>query len=205
MAALVLKLGGWTPEGDPPDLPRYVIVAAPHTSWWDGLWMVAMSWFWGLHIRWIVKGSLGGGPIGWILSSLGAVPVERSTPQGQVTALANVIKKHREILLAIAPEGTRARREHWRSGFYHIAREAGVPLCLSYLDYGRRRGGFGPSFTLTGNVKADMDVIRAFYGDMQGCYPDKFTPPHLREEDEPTPAAAPESEAVPEPDPLSAG
>src|SRR5262249_36577520 len=132
VAGLVLRLGGWTPEGDPPALLKYVIVAAPHTWWWDGFWMLAFAWWWGLRIRWLVKSSTGTGPLGWFIRSMGGVPVDRSSPQGLVDSLAREVREHDEMLLSISPEGTRARRQQWKSGFYHLAREAKVPICLSY-------------------------------------------------------------------------
>jgi 1-acyl-sn-glycerol-3-phosphate acyltransferase len=191
LAGLVLRIGGWTVEGDPPRLPRFVVVAAPHTSWWDGFWMIAFAWWWGIRLRWLVKSSAASGPLGRWLRRIGAVPVDRSTPQGLVDALATEIRASDGLILSISPEGTRARRTYWKSGFYRIAEQAGVPICLSYLDYGRRKGGFGLVFVPSGDVRADMDRVRAFYADTRARYADKFTPPRLPEEDElETPAQA---------------
>jgi 1-acyl-sn-glycerol-3-phosphate acyltransferase len=184
LAGLFLRLGGWTLEGAPPALPKYVIVAAPHTWWWDTVWMLAFAWWWGLRPRWLLKKSLMRGPLDWFFRKLGAVPVDRSTPRGLVEALAGEVRGHEEIVLSIAPEGTRARATFWRSGFYHLAREAGIPICLAFLDYGRRKGGFGVCFAPCGDVRTDMDVIRDFYRDMRGRRPERFTPPRLREEED---------------------
>ena len=184
LAGVVLGLGGWTPEGDPPAVPKCVIVAAPHTWWWDGFWMMAFAWWWGLDVNWLVKSSTGRGPMGWFVRSFGAVPVDRSAPRGLVGELVRAFGEHEEMLLSISPEGTRSRGEYWKSGFYHVAREAGVPVCLSYLDYGRGRGGFGVCFQPSGDVRADMELIREFYRDVRGRIPEHFTTPRLREEDE---------------------
>jgi|SRR6185437_2236553 len=189
-AGLVLRLGGWTMGGAPPAVPKMVVVAAPHTVLRDGFWMVAFAWWWGIRLQWVVKSDLSGGPVGWFLRQVGAVPVQRSAPQGQVTLLAKEISRAAEIVLSIAPEGTRARRDVWKSGFYHIAREAKVPICLSYLDYGRSEAGFGPCFMPSGDIRADMDIVREFYQGVQARHPELFTPPRLREEDE-LPAAVP--------------
>jgi 1-acyl-sn-glycerol-3-phosphate acyltransferase len=93
--------------------------------------------------------------------------------------------RHEAFVLLVPAEGTRSLGERWRSGFYHIARGAGVPIALGYLDYPSKRAGVGPLIWPTGNVKADMDLIRDFYSDKRGKYPEDFTPPRLREEDDP--------------------
>jgi 1-acyl-sn-glycerol-3-phosphate acyltransferase len=123
------------------------------------------------------------------MQRFGAIPIDRSGSLGLVKQLVEQMKTRDEMRLLLSPEGTRLRGERWKSGFYHLAREAGVPICLSYLDYARRRGGFGPCFQPTGNFRADMDLVRAFYADVKGRLPEQFTPPLLAEESEaPKPA-----------------
>lgn len=183
IAGFFLRLGGWTPVGDPPAVDKFIIVAAPHTWWWDGFWMMAFAWWWGVEIKWLVKSGAAWGPFGWLLRSVGAIPVDRSAPQGLVGTLCREFASQQSLIVSIPAEGTRARRQYWKSGFYHLARQAKVPVCLSVLDYGRGRGGFGPCFIPTGNVRADMDLIRSYYHDVKGRIPDRFTPPKLKEED----------------------
>ncbi len=183
-AAAMLRTGGWTMGGAPPRLDKYVLIAAPHTNWWDGFWMLCFASWWGVHLNWLAKQSVMRWPVAWLLRRLGVVPVDRSAPQGLVGQIVSQFEQREAMVLSVPPEGTRARREYWKSGFYHMARQANVPVCLSYLDFGRRTAGFGPCFELTGDVGKDMDRIREFYADVQGKVPENFTPPRLREEDD---------------------
>ena len=182
-AALCLKIGGWTISGPPPRIGKYVIIAAPHTTWWDGFWMLAFAWWWGIDLAWMGKASITKGPLGFIPRRAGVIPVDRSAPQGLVAQVVEQFEARERLMLAIPPEGTRAKRDYWKSGFYHIAREAGVPVCLSYLDYGQREAGFGPMIELSGDISADMDRIRAFYKTEWSKHAALFTHPRLREED----------------------
>jgi len=116
------------------------------------------------------------------MRSVGGIPVVRHQ-RGQLVAEASKLFAERDELALVVPaEGTRSRAEHWKSGFYHIARSAGVPIVCGYLDYARRRGGFGLTLPATGDVRADMDRIRAFYADKVGRYPEKFGPVRLQDE-----------------------
>jgi len=112
----------------------------------------------------------------------GGVPVDRRSKQDLVSQVVERFNHGEKLVLAIPAEGTRDRSETWRSGFYHIARGAGVPVVLSFLDYGTRTGGVGPTINASENLGADMDKIRAFYKGMEGKYPELSGPPYLREE-----------------------
>ena len=182
-ARFCLKLAGWKVDGPPPVLNKYVIVAAPHTTWFDGFWMLAFAWHWGIHLNWMGKISLTKGPLGWLPLRAGLVPVDRSKPQGLVAQMAEEFEARETILLAIPPEGTRAKRDYWKSGFIQIAKAAEVPICMSYLDYKNRVAGFGPVFVPGEEVGETMDKMRAFYRAEWSKNPNLFTPPRLREED----------------------
>jgi 1-acyl-sn-glycerol-3-phosphate acyltransferase len=179
-----LSTAGWAFEGSVPPHPRYVAIAAPHTSNWDFVHMMAMAWALDVRFRWMGKASLFAFPFGRLMRAMGGIPIDRSR-RGQ---LVNQCVAHFEsdpgLVLAVPAEGTRGRGTHWRSGFYHIARSARVPIVLGYLDYARRRGGLDAGFVPSGDVRADMGRIRHFYADKVGRHPGRFTPPRLVEEDQ---------------------
>jgi 1-acyl-sn-glycerol-3-phosphate acyltransferase len=184
LAHWFLRLGGWTIEGERPEHARFVLIAAPHTSNWDFLYMLAFAAIFEVKVRWLGKHSLFFPPVGWILSALGGIPVVRHKNSNVVTDMVAVFNSKSELVLAIPTEGTRTRVDYWKSGFYHIATGAGVPIVPSYLDYGQKRGGFGPALTPSGDIGADMAYFRQFYAPMEGKFPNKVGPIRLREEDE---------------------
>ena len=128
-------------------------------------------------------------PFGPFFRSLGGIPIRRHLRENLVKQMIEMFHAREDLVLVVPAEGTRARVEYWKSGFYHIAREAEVPIVLSYLDYARRRGGFGPAVIPTGRFREDMDAIRDFYADKSGRHPELFAEPKIREED--TPLAPP--------------
>ena len=178
-----LKLTGWRIEGEMPDVPRLVAIAAPHTSYWDFPHMMAFGFATGQYIHFLMKHTMFEGPLGVLLRAMGGIPVDRRQPQGLVEAVSRAMDKHDELTLVVAPEGTRRRAEYWKSGFYRLAQGAGIPIGLGYLDYGRREVGFGPLFWPTGDIATDMEAIEAFYADKRGKFPEQQTPPRVREQD----------------------
>ncbi len=186
LAATSLKALGWEFVGPPPAPSHAVCLAVPHTSNLDGVLMVLMAQSIGLEISWMVKDALDRPLVGDLVRATGGILIDRSKPNGVVGQMVEEFGRRDRLCLLVPPEGTRSRREYWKSGFYHIARSADVPLIPGFLDYRAKRGGFGEPISLTGNIREDMDAIRRFYteGDYQPRYPDKFGPIRLREEDE---------------------
>lgn len=182
VAKAFLRLTGWQPEGQRPAARRFVLIAAPHTSNWDLAYLLALATVFDLKIHWMGKHQLFRGPMGTVMRRLGGVPVRRDRRGDLVQQMAERIRESDRMALVVPAEGTRGYVAHWKSGFYHIARAAEVPIVLGYLDYARKRGGFGPELVPTGNVRQDMDEIRAFYADKQGRYPERFGEVRLKEE-----------------------
>ena len=171
-----LRLTRWETDGQPPELRRYVAIAAPHTTNWDLLYLLLHAWYHGLSISWLGKSSLFRWPAGPVLRRLGGLPVERDSASGLVRSLADrfdeAAASDQRLVLVIPPEGTRSAGDYWKSGFYEIARAADVPIVCIYLDYERRVGGFGPTIEVTGDADADLSKIRDFVTGVRGKYPD---------------------------------
>jgi 1-acyl-sn-glycerol-3-phosphate acyltransferase len=184
LGALVLRLAGWRVQGAiPHDVTRAVVIAAPHTTNWDLLYMLAVAWVLGIRPRWLGKRELFWWPLGSVLGWLGGEPIDRSRRANIVEQAAARLRDADRLFLVVPPSGTRSRAPHWKSGFYHIARTARVPLVCAFLDYERKVGGIGPIFVPSGDIGADMDRLRVFYRDVRGKYPDNETPIRLSEED----------------------
>lgn len=179
---LYLRCFGWRIEGSKPPFKKYLVIAAPHTSNWDVPAMLAMSFVLGVRVSWIGKHTLFRGPLGPFMRWLGGVPVDRRARHNAVQQMVDEFDRRDELCLMITPEGTRDRSEYWKSGFYYIARGAGVPIVLGLLDFKRKVGGLFEAIYPSDDIKADMDKIRAFYKNASGKYPECFGPIYLREE-----------------------
>jgi len=186
LANMVLKLFGWRAEGSLADYPKCVIVVAPHTSNWDFPVLMLVKIALGLKVSWMGKHTLFRPPFGWIMRRLGGLPIDRSARHNIVEQAVESFRARDRLLLAIPPEGTRKRAPYWRSGFYHIALGAQVPLALAYADYRRKVGGIGHVFVPSGDVDADMAVIRNFYSGIVGKRPDQFGEIRLKAQEEDT-------------------
>lgn len=166
----------------PPATGSAVLIGAPHTTNWDFFFMLAIAWSHQFSPKWMGKHTLFKFPFGPIMRGLGGIPIDRSNPAGIVEEIVERVRNGERFFLVVTPEGTRSRGTHWKSGFYRIARGAGLPVVLGYVDGPTRTAGLGPTIELTGDVPADMDKLREFYADKHGVYPEKATPPKLRDE-----------------------
>jgi len=179
---LYLKLLGWKLSGQRPPFKKCLLLAAPHTSNWDVPLMLAMSYIYGIRVSWIGKHSLFQGPLGPLMRWLGGVPVDRRARHNAVQQLVDEFNRRDELYLMITPEGTRGRAEYWKSGFYHIAQGASVPIILGLLDYKKKVGGLFEAVYASGDMKADMETFREFYRDASGKFPECFGPVRMQEE-----------------------
>jgi 1-acyl-sn-glycerol-3-phosphate acyltransferase len=182
LAKMLLRLFGWRVEGPAPDLPKYVLIVAPHTSNWDFLVMLALAAALRLKVTWMGKHTLFRPPFGRIMRRLGGLPINRTARHNAVEQAIESFRASDRLALAILPEGTRKRASYWKSGFYHIARGANVPIALGFADYQRKVGGIGRVFMPSGDTEADMAIIRDFYTGIIGKRPEQFGEIRLRSE-----------------------
>ena len=171
-----LKLAGWEVHGQLPEHARKsVLIAAPHTSNWDLPMTIMVAFALRLRPRWMGKASIFRAPFGGIMRWLGGMAVDRSKVNNLVESSAQAIRDAADPLqLIVPPEGTRTKTRDWKTGFYHIARSAEVPIVMAFMDYSTKRSGLGPLFEPTGDVAADLAAIKAFYKPFKGKNADQF-------------------------------
>ena len=169
-----LKLTGWKLIGDWPDDPRVVLVAAPHTSNWDGLNMLAAAGAYRVKLRWMGKASLVRPPFGGLMRWLGCVPVDRANARDVVAQMADAFASHDRLILAVAPEGTRATTSIWKSGFHRIAVAANVPLLITILNYGNKTITVAGLFHPSNDYVNDLPKIQEYYAGATGKKPTQF-------------------------------
>ena len=164
----ILRLGGWRVVGPIPDLRKAVVIAAPHSSNWDGIWGLAAKLALGIQARILGKDKLFWWPLGALLRRFGVVPLDRRSPQGTVGQAVAMIQRSEYIWFALAPEGTRKPVKEWKTGFIRIARAAQVPIIPAYFHYPEKIIGFGAPIHPSGDDVADMAAVRAWYRPWQG-------------------------------------
>jgi 1-acyl-sn-glycerol-3-phosphate acyltransferase len=165
---------GWHVSGSIPPDPRFVAIVAPHTSNWDFVVCIAGMFALDLRLRWLGKHTLFRWPFGTLLRSLGGWPIRRDTAHGAVNEIADAISAQPEFILALAPEGTRRHVDTWRTGFYHIALRANIPIVPVALDWSKREISIAPPMQLTGDIVGDIGRLRARYTASMALRPHGF-------------------------------
>ncbi len=173
IARFILRLTGWRTEVISPAPSRCMIIGAPHTSNWDFIVMLMLMAVESIPIRMLGKDSLFWWPLGVFMRSFGVIPVNRRGNYNLVDQIAARFDEYDELIIGIAPEGTRSKSSRWRTGFYYIALKAEVPIVMAYFDYENKVCGLGPSIKPTGDINADFKIIREFYSGIIGKYPHK--------------------------------
>ena len=179
LALMIFRLAGWKAEGKKPSIPKYVIIAAPHTSNWDFVYTMCLAFILRIKPLIMMKAAWFCWPMGPFLKWLGALPIDRSRSSNVVAQSIEAFHAHTHLAIVVPPSGTRKEVMYWKTGFYYIARGAVVPIVLGYLDYRRKVGGIGPIVNITGNIEADMKIIRNFYIDITGKYPKRASIPEI--------------------------
>ena len=174
---LFLKAAGWHVATDWPGVAKSVVIAAPHTSNLDGLLMLAIAGWYRQKLSWMGKASLVSGPFGGLVRRAGCVPVDRSKSSDVVAQMREAFDKAESLHLAISPEGTRDATANWKTGFWHIARSAHVPMLIAVLDFGTREMRFEGPMMPGEDIGADMAGIVSHYRDAEGKHPEKFVLP----------------------------
>lgn len=176
IARLIMRLGGWTIIGEVPNVPKAVLIAAPHTSNWDGFWALTYKVAVGLDVKFFAKQSLFWFPLGALLRALGGVPLNRSRATSAVDQAVAMFEAEEHFFFGLAPEGTRALRDSWKSGFYRIAKASNVPVFLGMIDYRNKLVGITNRLDLSDDVDADLLKCAQFYNGIVGRWPEKTTP-----------------------------
>jgi 1-acyl-sn-glycerol-3-phosphate acyltransferase len=164
----LLKLSGWRLLGQLPDVPKLILIGAPHSSYWDGVWGLMMKIGLGININIMIKREVLEGPLGVILRPIGMIPINRSAALNVVGQMVKRFQEHERMWLGITPEGTRKRVKQWKSGFLRIAREANVPIQTLFIDYPSKTFTLGPLVQASDDPDADMATIRALFKPYRG-------------------------------------
>jgi len=161
---------------DPVELDKAVFVAAPHTSNWDGIWLLVYKVALKVDVRFLAKHTLFWWPLGSILRALGAMPIDRSGAHDTVKHLIETFATQDRLFLALAPEGTRSWKPYWKTGFYQIAKSANVPIVLAFIDYKNKKLGVGITLPDGQTMDQDLRMIREFYAPFTAARPEREGP-----------------------------
>jgi len=176
VASRLLRMAGWNIHPFP-DIPKAMVVAGPHTSNWDGVLGLACGLALGLDARFMIKHTLFKGPFGWLLRKLGAIPVDRTQAGGVVEQAVEQFKTDDHMAIVVTPEGTRKSAKKWKTGFHHIARQAGVPIVLAVADYHKKQLTFPIILQPTEDIEADMQKLYEGFAEATPRRPERLSEP----------------------------
>jgi|TARA_B110000967_G_C18859113_1_gene548889 1-acyl-sn-glycerol-3-phosphate acyltransferase len=167
------RILGWRVEnGFPKEPKKYIIIAAPHTSWIDFPIAILARMSVGTMVHFIGKGSLFKFPFGYFFRALGGTPVDRTKSNKLVDAVINLFNSKEEFRLALSPEGTRKKVAHWKTGFYYIAKGAKVPVVMATLDFENKKLKISEPYYVTGDLEKDFEHFNLFYKNVKGRNPE---------------------------------
>ncbi|MEZ4669614.1 MAG: lysophospholipid acyltransferase family protein [Anaerolineae bacterium] len=173
LARFIFRLMGWQSMGEVPNIPKMVIIGAPHTSNWDGFYFYLITLILRTKLRFLGKHTLFRPPFGGIMRWAGGIPINRATSKNAVEQAVDAFNQSENMALVIAAEGTRKKTKFWKTGFYYIALGAKVPIVLGYVNYATRTAGIGPHFMPSGDIEKDFETIQKFYEDKVGRHPER--------------------------------
>jgi len=171
LARIIMRILGWRVDGMLPDLPKYVLIGAPHTSNWDFVLFLGLIFYLRANVRYMGKVELFRPPHGFFFRYCGGVPVDRKKSTGLVEQMVKACNESEKFILTIAPEGTRHHVTEWKRGFYHIAKSAGIPIVLAVVDGKHKTVHVGQVFQPTEDIEADMKSIQGFFAGVVGINP----------------------------------
>jgi 1-acyl-sn-glycerol-3-phosphate acyltransferase len=171
LTTFIMRLVRWRVNGKLPDLPKYVLIGAPHTSNWDFVLFLGIIFTLQANVKFMGKAELFRNPFGWFFYYCGGIPVDRKKSTGLVEQMVDACNKADRFILTIAPEGTRHQVTDWKRGFYHIARNAGIPIVLAVVDGKRKEVRVGQVFQPTEDMEADMKTIKGYFEGVVGVNP----------------------------------
>lgn len=171
LAKTILRLKSWKLEVQMPASPKFILIGAPHTSNWDFIYALLLGHAAGIKLHWVGKDSLFRFPFGGLMRRLGGIPVNRATRNNFVQQIIDTFNRVEQLVIAMAPEGTRGKVDHWKTGFYYIALGAKIPIAMGYIDYHRKVVGIGPTLYPSGDIHNDFIQFENFYRSVTGKHP----------------------------------
>jgi len=174
LCRLLFRIFGWKMRGDIPSMKKYIVITAPHTSNWDFFIGRCFAYIHDIKAKYLLKSELYFWPLNILIKLNGGIPVYRKKAKNMVEQIVQKFNSSENLILAISPEGTRSRVNVWKTGFYHIAFKAKVPIVLSYIDYKKKEIGYFGILEPSGDLDKDLKYIQGLYKNVVGKRPDLY-------------------------------